>query len=193
VKLRRTILALCLWLPQLAAGQSAAFDWTPPKTGAGMFTEQLGMLDREREEYADSLASYASNRVASAKASSAALKDARRLLALALHLSPRNRKSLVLSFQLSRGVLPEALPGDYRPEVLAGLLHTRGQLLKQQGGGQNLLLARIFTELAAEMDPKNDDAVYASELQRLDLGPVDWSQLTDTAAPKAPGGRPERP
>ena len=41
------------------------------------------------------------------------------------------------------------------------------------------LLARIFTELAAEMDPKNDDAVYASELQRLDQGGVDWSALTD--------------
>lgn len=193
MKLRRTTLVFCLWLPLLGAGQSADFGWTPPKPGAGMFTEQLGMLDREREEYADSLASYASNRVAAAKASPPVLKEARRLLALALHLSPRNRKALVLSFQLSRGVLPEALPGDYRPEVLAGLLHTRGQVLKQQGGEQNLLLARIFAELAAEMDPKNDDAVYASELQRLDHGPVDWSRLTDAAAPEAPGDRPDRP
>jgi len=37
----------------------------------------------------------------------------------------------------------------------------------------------VFTELSAEMDPKNDDAVYASELQRLDGGGVDWSGLTD--------------
>ena len=64
-------------------------------------------------------------------------------------------------------------------EVLAGLLFARGQTLKQQGGAENGLLARIFTELAAEMDPKNDDAVYASELQRIDHGAVDWAALTD--------------
>lgn len=175
------VLVLCLSLSVLAAEEKgkAKFDWSPPKTGAGVFTEALGLLDREREEYADNLTGYASNQVAAAKASVASLAEARRLVALALHLSPRNRKALVLSFQLSRGVLPEAVPGDYRPEVLAGLLHARGQTLKQQGGGENSLLARIFTELAAEMDPKNDDAVYASELQRIDHGAVDWAALTD--------------
>lgn len=140
------------------------------------------MLEREREEYADSLAAYASGRVAAASASVASLAEARRLVALALHLSPRNRKALVLAFQLSRGVLPDPAPGDYRPEVLAGLLFARGEALRQQGGEENLLLARIFIELSAEMNPRNDDAVYASELQRLDHGPVDWSALTDVAA-----------
>jgi len=174
------VLILC-WSP-LTAAEVSKFQWTPPKTGAGLFSERLGMLEREREEYADSLAAYASGRVAAASASAASLTEARRLVALALHLSPRNRKALVLSFQLSRGVLPDPAPGDYRPDVLAGLLFTRGQLLRQQGGEENLLLARIFTELSAEMNPKNDDAVYASELQRLDHGPVDWSALTDAAA-----------
>lgn len=181
------VLSLCL--PVCGADPQAKFEWHPPKTGAGLFTEALGMLDREREEYANNLAGYASNRVAAAKASVVSLAEARRMVALALHLSARNRKALVLSFQLSRGVLPEPVPGDYQPDVLAGLLFTRGQLLKQQGGGENGLLARIFTELAAEMDPKNDDAVYASELQRLDQGAVDWPALTDVKPPpaEAPG------
>jgi hypothetical protein len=180
------VLSLCL--PLFAEEEGAKFGWNPPKTGAGVFTDALGMLDREREEYADSLSGYASNRVAEAKASVASLAEARRLVALALHLSPRNRKALVLNFQLSRGVLPEVVPGDYRPGVLASLLFTRGQVLKQQGGAENSLLARIFLELAAEMDPKNDDAVYASELQRLDQGAVDWDSLTDVkpAADEAP-------
>jgi hypothetical protein len=171
------VLSLCL--PVFAAEEKAKFEWNPPNTGAGVFTEALGLLDREREEYADNLTGYASNQVAAAKASVASLAEARRLMALALHLAPRNRKALVLSFQLSRGLLPEPVPGDYRPDVLAGLLHARGQTLKQQGGVENGLLARVFTELAAEMDPKNDDAVYASELQRLDHGSVDWAALTD--------------
>jgi hypothetical protein len=171
------VLSLCL--PVLAAEEKAKFEWKAPDTGAGVFTDALGLLDREREEYADNLTGYASNQVAAAKASVASLAEARRLVALALHLAPRNRKALVLSFQLSRGLLPEPVPGDYRPDVLAGLLYARGQTLKQQGGVENGLLARVFTELAAEMDPKNDDAVYASELQRLDHGSVDWAALTD--------------
>lgn len=176
-----------------AAEEKSKFDWKPPVVGAGLFTDQLGMLDREREEYANNLAGYASNRVAAAKASAASLTEARRLVALALHLAPRNRKALVLSFQLSRGVLPEAEPDNFRPDVLAGLLFTRGQVLKEQGGAENLLLSRIFVELAAEMDPKNDDAVYASELQRLDQGAVDWPALTDVKKPEPkpdPGGVP---
>lgn len=179
------VLSLCLPVSGLAQDE-AKFTWKPPHTGAGVFTDQLGMLDREREEYANALAAHASNEVAVAKASVASLAEARRLVALALHLSPRNRKALVLSFQLTRGVLPEAVPGDYRPEVLAGLLFTRGQALKRQGGGENLLAARIFTQLAAEIDPKNDDAVYASELSRLDQGSLDWSVLTDVVAAETP-------
>jgi hypothetical protein len=176
---------VALFLPLSVSGQEAAgkFEWKEPKVGAGIFSDDLGMLDREREEYANSLAGYASNRVAEAKASATSLTDARRLVALALHLSSRNRKALVLNFQLSRGVLPEVVPGDYRPDVLARLLFTRSELLKKQGGAENTLLSRIFIELSAEMDPKNDDAVYAAELQRLDGGNVNWNAITDPKPP----------
>ncbi|QJE97704.1 hypothetical protein [Luteolibacter luteus] len=186
---------VALLLPFSVSGQEAGgkFDWKEPKVGAGLFSDELGMLDREREEYANSLAGYASNRVAEAKASPASLTDARRLVALSLHLSPRNRKALVLNFQLSRGVLPEVLPGDYKPDVLARLLFTRSELLKKQGGAENTLLARIFIEISAEMDPKNDDAVYAAEVQRLDGANVNWNAVTDSksAAPKKGAGEGE--
>lgn len=175
-------------LPVGAQEAAAKFNWDPPKVGAGLFTDALGMLDREREEYADHLADYASNRVAVAKASAASLADARRMVALSLNLSSRNKKALVLSFQLSRGVLPEAAGADFQPDVLARLLFERGQELKKQAGAENVLMARIFTELAAEIDPKNDDAVYASEIQRLDYGGVNWGALTDVK----PVVKPER-
>ncbi|MGC4017118.1 MAG: hypothetical protein QM755_21790 [Luteolibacter sp.] len=161
------------------AEEPKTFTWAPPKVGQGMFTNDLGMLDSEREDYATNLASYATNRVIQAKASPASLEEARRLLAVALHLSPRNRKALVTTFQLGKGVMPEAATGDYSPQVLARLLITRGQLLQKQGGTENTQLARIFIELAAGMDPKNEDAVYASETQRLDHGAIDWSAVTD--------------
>lgn len=187
------VLALSLGSGSLRAdGEQTerAFDWTPPVTGRGLFTDKLGMLDREREDYAGNLAAEATHRVMRGKASAASLAEARRLLGLALQLSPRNRKALVLNFQLSRGVLPETKPDGYDPEVLARLLFTRAELLRQQGGEENVLLARAFVEISAELDPKNEDAVYASELQRLDQGGLDWSAFTDAGRVEPPGDMP---
>jgi hypothetical protein len=104
------------------------------------------------------------------------------MLALALQLSPRNKRAVVVNFQLSKGILPDVVDSNYSQPVLARLILTRGQLLLKQGGEENQRLARFFIQLAAEMDPKNEDAVYASEVQRLDHGAVDWASITDPAA-----------
>ncbi len=161
-----------------------SFPWDAPKVVTSVFTQDLGMLDSEREEYATNLATIASNHVVAAKASPAALANARRMLALALQLSPRNKRAVVVNFQLLKGVLPEITEGNYSPPVFARLILTRGQLLAKQGGAENQKLARYFIQLAAELDPKNEDAVYASEVQRLDHGAVDWSSVTDVEGKK---------
>lgn len=181
------LVSLLLPLIAVAQEEKASFVWNPPRVGSGLFSDELGMLEREREEYATNLATYSHNRVSKAKASVASLAEARRLLALALHLSPRNKRALVLNYQLRHGVVPEPVETDYSRTVLARLLFTRSQILRQQGGAENLLLARVFTELAAELEPTNDDAVYASELQRLDHGEVNWKVLTDVKKPSDPG------
>ena len=161
-----------------------SFPWAAPKVVTSVFTQDLGMLDSEREEYATNLATIASNHLAATKASPASLADARRMLALALQLSPRNKKAVVVNFQLSKGVLPEITESNYGPPVFARLILTRGQLLAKQGGEENQKLARYFIQLAAELDPKNEDAVYASKVQRLDHGGVDWSPVTDPEGKK---------
>lgn len=147
-----------------------------------VFTHDLGMLDSEREEYATNLAGLAVNQIVATKATPAALADGRRMIALALHLSPRNKRALVANFQLSKGVLPDVSETAYSPQVFARLLLARGQLLEKQGGDENRSLARMFVQLAAGMDPKNEDAIYVSEVQRLDHGDIDWSVITDAPA-----------
>jgi hypothetical protein len=169
-----------------AAESPKTFKWEAPKVTKSAFTRDLGMLDSEREEYATTLAGLAVNEVVTAKASPAALADARRMIALALNLSPRNKKALVANFQLTKGILPEVSKTDYSPQVFARLLLTRGQLLEKQGGDENRFLARVFIQLAASMDPKNEDAIYASEVQRLDQGDLDWSVITDSTAKEKP-------
>jgi hypothetical protein len=161
------------------ADEPKAFKWDAPRIAQSMFTPDLGMLDSERDEYAANLAQLAANRVAAEKASPASLAEARRMLALSLHLSPRNKKALVTCFQLGKGMLPDVAEGGYSQQAFARLLYSRGQLLEKQGGAENGKLARMFIQLAATMDPHNEDAVYASELNRLDHGEMDWSAVTD--------------
>jgi len=152
--------------------------WVPLKIQVSVFSSDLGMLDAERQEYANNLANCAATGIIQAKASPNSLEEARRLLTLALNLSPRNKRAIIVNFQLGKGLLPEVTKGDYSPQVLARLLLTRGQLLTKQESPENLLLARMFFQLAAELDTKNEDAVYASEVDRLDHGNVDWTVLT---------------
>jgi hypothetical protein len=158
-----------------------AFSWTPVKIAQSMFTQELGMLDSEREEYATNLAQLAASRITAEKASSISLAEARHMLAIALHLSPRNKRAVVTNFQLAKGLIPEATEGGYSAQAFARLLYSRGQMLEKQGGAENGELARMFIQLAATMDPRNEDAVYASEVHRLDHGEIDWSAVTDPA------------
>ncbi len=177
--------AVCVGISCMAvspAEERSAFAVDPPKVARSMFSQDLGMLDSERDEYATNLAAFAANQVAAAKGAGKSAAEARKFLGLALHLSPRNKKAIVVSFQLSKGVVPEVTEGNYTPQAFARLLLTRGQLLEKQGGGENKKLARFFIQLAAELDPRNEDAVYASEVHRLDQGEVDWSTVTDADA-----------
>jgi hypothetical protein len=170
-----------LWLicPVIRGAEEKKIEYKPPVVGSGLFSDKLAMMDKEREEYAINIATYAGNQIADAKGSPASLMQARRLLALSLHLSPRNRKAVVMNYQLEKGILPHKVEGDYSAEVLARLLLTRGQLLIKQTAEEDVLLGRCFIEVAAEMDPRNEDAVYASELLRLDNQKISWDSLTD--------------
>ncbi len=161
-----------------AAEAPKSLSWEALKVGKSIFTPALGMLDSEREEYATNLATIAVNQIVAAKASPQSLADSRRMLALALQLSPRNKRAVVANYQLSKNLIPEATESNYSPQVFARLLLIRGQLLEKQMEDENKRLAAMFINLAASLDPKNEDAVYASEVHRLDQGPVDWAAIT---------------
>lgn len=164
------------------------FNWEPLNIRTSLFSQDLVMLNSERDEYAGNLATFAANEIVAKGASIESLKRARRILALALHLSPRNKQAVVTQFQLGKGILPAATDPNYSPQVLARLLLTRGQLLLQQAEEENAILARFLISLSAEIDPHNDDAVYASELIRIDHGAPDWTSLTDPKTEAADTG-----
>lgn len=134
----------------------------------------FSMLVQERDEYATNLTRLALTLIHEDPESEKGVADARRLLALALHLSIRNRSAVVANHQLAKGILPEQKNADYSTQVFARLLLTRGQLLKKQDKASQFV-GECFVEIAAGLDPRNEDAVYEFELQKLDGKQVDWA------------------
>ena len=154
-------------------------NYKPPTINRGYFRDDLSMVGNERDEYATNLAAYAVKMIEKNKGSQSSLDLARQLLGLALHLSPRNRKSIVVNRQLKDGLMPHKVVADYESDVFAKLLLARGQLLEKQDGKSNALLSRYFIALAAIIDPRNEDAIYESEMRRIDYGDLSWSTMTD--------------
>lgn len=168
----------------LMAQEAPLFRFEAPSFRESIFKEGLGLLDRERDEYATTLASFAGNHVTENEASELSLALARRLLGLSFHLSSRNRRAVVLKHQLEKGIVPKKVETPYSAKAMAALFLTRAQVLIEQKGEKNMLLARALVEIAATVDPLNEDVVYAFEMQQIDLGPLNWECFTSLPAAK---------
>lgn len=141
----------------------------------------FAMMGQERDEYATNLTKLAlltiHETIDQPQELSRRMLTIQRQLALALNLSPRNRLAVVSNHQLGRGILPPKPDLDYSSDVFARLLLTRGRLLKGEKGESGQLAGRFFIELASILDPRNEDAIYEYEMQKLDGESVDWSLL----------------
>ncbi|MDX1679433.1 MAG: hypothetical protein R3242_01770 [Akkermansiaceae bacterium] len=135
------------------------------------------MMDAERDDYAANLSGIAVHQLHAGKADEDSQELARQLMALALHLSPRNKQAVVLNAKLAQGKVPPAPATDYRAETMARLLMERGKLLEKQEGKENVELAGYFYQAAVELDPGNEDAIYLSELYRINHDEVAWDLL----------------
>ena len=175
------ILLIVTAQPLLAkgGGEGLQGNYKPPTINRRFFGDALSMVNNERDEYATNLAAFAVKAIHDQKGNQPSLDRARQLLGLALHLSPRNRKSLVVNRQLKDGMMPKKVVADYESDVFAKLLLARGQLLEKQDGESNALLARYFIALASIIDPRNEDAIYESEIRRIDHGELSWGAMTD--------------
>lgn len=162
-----------------AAPSELKGNYSEPKINKRLFGDDLAMVNNERDEYATNLAAYAVKIIQDSQGDQNALDTARQVLGLALHLSPRNKKCVVINAQLKRGLMPGKVIADYDPDVFARLLLTRGQLLEKHDAEINTLLARYLIALSSTIDPRNEDAVYEAELRRIDYGEVRWEKLTD--------------
>ena len=158
--------------------------WDAPKIVASVFSESLGMMGSERDDYATNLADYATNLVISAKGDAASLALAHRAVALALQLSPKNKGATALNLQLSKGILPKPVEVGYHVTALARVLVSRGKLLVKQGGEENEQLARYFVQLGVEIDPTNYELARAAECLFPEKVAVDWERIAQGPSKK---------
>lgn len=168
----------------LHAEGELAGDYVEPAINRRLFSQGLSMLGSERNDYANNLTAYAVNNLLRKKANQESLDLARQVIGLALHLSPRNKKALIANAQLRRNVMPKAVVADYDSTVFAKLLMTRSVLLEKQPGKHNAKVARYLIDLAAKIDPRNEDATYEAELRRIDHGEPDWPLVSKALTSK---------
>ncbi|MGJ8724866.1 MAG: hypothetical protein ACSHYB_09950 [Roseibacillus sp.] len=170
----------CLAEPLPDSDASTKLNYETLEVQKSLFGD-FSMLLQERDDYATTLTRFALENAHNAPGDKENMSGVRRLIALALHLSPRNRTAVVSNHQLGKGLLPEQKEGDYSRAVFARLLLTRGRLLKKQTAKNDQFVGRCFVELAAELDARNEEAVYDSEIQKLDEEDVDWSVFVTSA------------
>ncbi len=152
-------------------------EWRPLRIAKSHFPRSIAMMDAERDDYAGNLAGVAIKHLRERKGDKNSRELAVRMMSVALHLSPRNKKAVVINAQLGRGMVPKPPEVDYSPKTLSRLLMNRAKLLEKQEGKENIELAGFLFNLASELDPENEDAIYNSELFRINHGKVDWSKL----------------
>lgn len=169
-QVRQLCLVGILMISPLLHGQT----YRSPEVVKSQFSEQLGMLNREREEYARNIAIYAVNRVAAEERKGHSLGVARRLIGFSLHLSPRNSTAVALDLRLKEGEVPAIIQSEYSDAAFAGLMIERSKSLFQQGGAENTMLGFYLVELAALIDPENKKVIKALELQRIQKGAMSW-------------------
>ena len=164
--------------PTMKKGSEFQSVYVKPKINQELFVTGISMTDLERDEYATNLTAHAVARVRADKGDDLSLKFARKLIALSLHLSPRNKKAIVVNAQLNRQVMPEPVSSNYEKTVFSNIIFARGQLLESELGEGNDLLARCFITIAAILNPRNEDAVFEAEIRRIDHGEIKWELIT---------------
>lgn len=169
---------------------ASAIAQAPPGIGEGervryraasieesLFTaDKVGMLELECKDIAESLAGVAMERFEKRRhewtKKEAVLAE--KIVVLARHLDPRCKIATEMDKAFASGAAVESRWEKKRVVVLVETLVLRAKLLRATGKADDVRLAACFLDVAAEIDPKNENAIYAFEIFRRDVGSVNW-------------------
>jgi hypothetical protein len=151
--------------PDLAPGKAA---FARPKVPAALFThEKTALLAPECERIASFLARHAAAEFTAGilRGDAKARNQGRLLLTVSLHLAPLNAPAVHCANAWSEARAPKLPPPGEDLRLFTNFLLSAAQRQAGEPGTARDVLARVLIRLAADLDPENEDAIYASELQ----------------------------
>jgi len=140
-----------------------------PKVPVPLFTPaKTALLEVECERIAIFLAREAAEKYSPAvlRGEREAMSEGRLMLTISLHLMPLNASAVHCSDCWAEGKAPSLPPpGEDMRAFSSFLLMAAQRQAGGKAGSAREVLGRVLMRLAADYDPKNEDAVYASEMQ----------------------------
>lgn len=156
----------------------AIAEYKPVKVESPLFVHGISMFGREQDEYATNLTAHALIQLERGRADAGAHELARKMIGLALNLSPRNDYAGPANKILAEGGRPKRLRPEHGRVVFARLLLTRAKILSESGVAKDARLARYFLALSATLVPDDGEAkqLYSEDIKHS--GAVDWETIT---------------
>lgn len=139
-----------------------------PKVPVPLFTPaKTALLEVECERIALFLARQAAEKYTAAvlRGEREAMSEGRLMLTISLHLMPLNASAVHCSDCWAEGKSPSLPPPGEDMRAFSSFLLMAAQRQGGEAGSARETLGRVLNRLAADYDPKNEDAVYASEMQ----------------------------
>ena len=189
------VLTSVRWLALLIASAMVASGFAAPNAFQRLeienpqFTHQeVGIFELELEKAANFLAIYVYKNFAQPiKAGDNAKRlQARRFLSLALHMDPQNITARRINEMLAEGNAEDLeIPLPQKPKDFVEFLGRLIEQLKTRPEAPAKKLAGYLSLVAADLDPANEDAVYAAELflQKSGDQASIWKELVVGKAP----------
>jgi hypothetical protein len=169
---------LALWITLMVVGAASAQERTYRKLeieNAQFTQDHVGVLQLELEKVANYLAVYSyrtfAKEIREGKAESRL--RARRYISLALHMDTGNVTAKRINEMLANGTEEELEgPLSQTPKVFVAALVRLIKRLQERTEPAAGRLGGFLALVAAELDPTNEDAIYAAELFERALGDV---------------------
>lgn len=148
----------------------------------------VGIFELELEKASNFLALYVYKNFAQATKSgdNTGRIQARRYLSLALHMDPQNVTARRINEMLAEGNTDELeTPLPQKPKDFVEFLGRLIEQLKARPESPAKKLAGFLSLVAADLDPENEDAIYAAELFLQKSGDQSsiWKELAVGKAP----------
>jgi hypothetical protein len=139
-----------------------------PKVPVPLFTHhKTALLEVECERIAAFLARHAAEKYTAAvlRGEKEATSQGRLLLTISLHLAPLNAAAVHCCDRWTEGKAPTLPSPGEELQTFSTFLLLAAQRQGGEPGSAREALARVLTRLAADFDPRNEDAIFASEVQ----------------------------